>query len=300
MKKLIYALIVIALLAVIGWFGYDKYYSSPEEEVVVVNENLNAIPEVDLLTYTSDNGFSFDYPTGYTVSEVIDPTVAGGYVVHIVAHNVPFPSAQITVGPVETEFSLWEGMAWEYLDEVEASFTREEEVKKYSELTNDEAQDYILTPSQEAILAIRDQDEDTLKELTHPVKGIRFSPYAYVDVNNNLVFDEFDFNSDKKYTWGNYDGRGNEISLTLSEYWDRFVFDKNFIHAEKIRNNEVVGTGNTNNNIFTVYDNAITVEYYYPGTSEYDNMDWASLIISFEKYQDEWYLVGVTHNQWTI
>ncbi len=301
MKKLIYIVILIALLGVIGWFAYDKYYS-PEEDIntnTVVNENLNAIPEVDLLTYTSQNGFSFDYPTGHTVNEVTDPTVAGGYVVHIVPYNVPFPAMQVTIGPVDTTFALWEGKEWEYFDYVKDSFTREE-TKKYSELTHDEAMDYILMPSQNAVIAMRDKDAEDLNELIHPEKGLRFSPYAYVDINNNLVFNDLDFTSEKKYTWGNYDGKGDEISLTLSEYWDQFVYDKGFTHAQKIRNNEVVGTGNTTNNVFEAYDQAITVEYYYPGTSEYDQMDWASLIISFEKYEDEWYLVGVTHNQWTI
>ena len=54
-------------------------------------------------------------------------------------------------------------------------------------------------------------------------------------------------------------------------------------------------------NQFEVYDNPIIVEYYFPGFNpEYEGMDWKSLRLVFEQYEDNWYLVGIIHNQWTI
>ena len=54
-------------------------------------------------------------------------------------------------------------------------------------------------------------------------------------------------------------------------------------------------------NQFEIYDNPIVVEYYFPGFNpEYEGMDWKSLRLVFEKYEDSWKLVGIIHNQWTI
>ena len=54
-------------------------------------------------------------------------------------------------------------------------------------------------------------------------------------------------------------------------------------------------------NQFEIYDNAIVVEYYFPGFNpDYAGMDWESLRLVFEQYENDWKLVGIIHNQWTI
>ena len=173
---------------------------------------------------------------------------------------------------------------------------------KYSELTNDEAMPLIASPSQAVVVALRDKNIAQLSEYIHPDKGVRFSPYATVDTTNDLIFtaNQLDLDDLTVYLWGAYDAIGTEIKLTLDEYWDEFVFDKNFVHAETIRNNEIIGAGNSINNWAEIYPYGIMVEYYVPGTTADAEMDWKSLRLIFEAKKDTWYLVGIIHDQWTI
>jgi len=167
------------------------------------------------------------------------------------------------------------------------------------------AKEIIEEIANETILAIKDKDAEKLAEFVHPIKGVRFTPYTYVSVENDVVFSKEEmkdfFNDQKFYLWGHYDGTGDEISLTPSQYYEKFIYSEDFINAEQIGYNEVLSYGNMMENQFEVYKNAIVVEYYIPGFNpDYEGMDWKSLRLVFEKHDDSWKLVGIIHNQWTI
>lgn len=159
--------------------------------------------------------------------------------------------------------------------------------------------------SNELIYAISVKDFETVSEFTHPVEGIRFTPYTYVSLDNDIVFSKGEienFSNDQDvYIWGIYDGIGDEISLTPNQYYDRFIYTRDFKNAEEIGYNEVLGMGNMIENQFEIYNNAIIVEYYFSGFNpDYEGMDWESLRLVFQQYQNDWRLVGIIHNQWTI
>lgn len=162
--------------------------------------------------------------------------------------------------------------------------------------------------SREAITALKHDDMEKLADMVHPDKGVRFTPYAYVNTDKdggNLVFTAAQvrnfLNDDKKYTWGYYDGTGEPIILTPAEYFNKFVYTADFADAEKINVNNTIGTGNALENQFEVYPEADIVEYYFSGFDEqYQGMDWQSLRLVFEKLDEKLYLVGIIHNQWTI
>lgn len=178
------------------------------------------------------------------------------------------------------------------------------------------AKDSRIIPSKEAEAIIADvakavmqalsaKDMERLASYVHPVKGVRFTPYTYVDRERDLVFTQNEirnfFNNQRRYLWGYYDGSGEEILLTPSEYYTKFVYSADFINAEQIGYNQVLGLGNMLENQFEVYENPIIVEYYFPGFDPvYEGMDWQSLRLVFEEYEDEWRLTGIIHNQWTI
>ncbi|MGB4440375.1 MAG: hypothetical protein WBJ13_14380, partial [Sedimentibacter sp.] len=64
---------------------------------------------------------------------------------------------------------------------------------------------------------------------------------------------------------------------------------------------EVLSSGNMAENQYEVYENAIVVEYYFPGFNpDFGGADWKSLRLVFEEYEGAWKLVGIIHNQWTI
>lgn len=172
-------------------------------------------------------------------------------------------------------------------------------------ITPEDAQMVIEDRSNKTMEAIRDLDQDKLATLTHPEAGVRFTQYSNVNEDEDLVFmpEEMEtfFDDPEEYVWGRYDGVGDDIKLTPSEYYDEFIYSQDFIDPEEIGYNEIISdSGLVEENQFDVYEDAIIVEYYFSGfEEEYDGMDWESLRLVFQYYEDTWLLVGVIHNQWT-
>lgn len=167
------------------------------------------------------------------------------------------------------------------------------------------AKEIIEETADKVINAIGNRDTEALSEYVHPVKGVRFTPYTYVSLEQDIAFDKDEiknfFEDENTYLWGYYDGSGEEIRLTPSEYYEKSIYTADFINAEKVGYNEVLSSGNMLENQFDVYDNAIVVEYYFSGFNpEYEGLDWQSLRLVFEEYEGNWKLVGIIHNQWTI
>lgn len=167
------------------------------------------------------------------------------------------------------------------------------------------AQEVIEQTADKLIQAISDKNTETISEFIHPVKGLRFTPYTHVSLEQDKVFSKEEvknfFKDHNVYVWGHYDGKGDEISLTPSEYYEEFIYSKDFKNAEKVGYNKVLSSGNMLENQFEVYENPIIVEYYFSGFDlKYEGMDWKSLRLVFEQYENDWKLVGIIHNQWTI
>ncbi|MGD9677065.1 MAG: hypothetical protein AB7V16_01710 [Vulcanibacillus sp.] len=167
------------------------------------------------------------------------------------------------------------------------------------------AEAVINETSNKIINAIKEKDADTISDFVHPNKGVRFTPYTYVSLEEDIVFNregirDF-FEEQEKYLWGYYDGIGDEIKLTPNEYYEKFIYSEDFVNAEEVGYNVILSFGNMLENQFDVYKNPIVVEYYFSGFNpEYEGMDWRSLRLVFEEYEGTWLLVGIIHNQWTI
>jgi hypothetical protein len=158
-----------------------------------------------------------------------------------------------------------------------------------------------IKTAQEVILALKNKDMIKLAGFVHPQKGVRFSPYAYVDFKADLVFSRSQvenlFKDKTKYLWGYYDGSGEPINLTFAEYFEKFIYDRDFLNAKKISYNQTIGKGNTINNSFEVYPGAVIIEYHFPGFDpQREGTDWESLRLVFK----EGHLVGIIHDLWTI
>ena len=164
---------------------------------------------------------------------------------------------------------------------------------------------YLFARAFEALTAIKNKDMKKLSGFIHPDKGVRFSPYGYIDTSKHLIFTSSQVSGllrDKtEYTWGDYDGTGEPIKLMFEGYYKKFVYDVDFANAKIIGNNTVVGHGNTLINIPEVYPAAVFIEYHFPGFDpQYNGMDWRSLRLIFEEKDGIWYIVGIVHDQWTI
>jgi hypothetical protein len=169
----------------------------------------------------------------------------------------------------------------------------------------DLAREIIKETADEVINAVSIKDFETLSSFVHPEEGVRFTPYTNVSMESDIVFNKEEirnfFTDQDTYLWGSFDGTGDEIRLTPGEYYERFIYSEDFLNAEQIGYSEVLSSGNMIENQFEVYENAIIVEYYFPGFNpDYAGMDWKSLRLVFQKCEDSWKLTGIIHNQWTI
>lgn len=152
--------------------------------------------------------------------------------------------------------------------------------------------------------ALKDKDMTKLAEYVHPDKGLKFSPYSYVTdkaVTIPTAKLSADAKENAKRIWGVNDGKGDDIDLTFSEYFNKFVYPKDYLEAPEIIFNQALQRGNSLNNIKEAFPGATSIEYYFPGfEKQYEGMDWRSLTLVFEQKDGIWYLVGLVNNQWTI
>ena len=163
----------------------------------------------------------------------------------------------------------------------------------------------LLSSALTVVELLQDQDMSGLSAHVHPAQGVRFSPYGYINLQENLVFSAQDIATllpgSQIYNWGAFDGSGDPIDLTFSDYYDRFIYDQDFADPHMIGNNIVIGTGNTLINIDQAYPDGSFVEFHFTGfDAQYLGMDWKSLRLVFEDVNGSWFLVGIVHDEWTI
>lgn len=141
-----------------------------------------------------------------------------------------------------------------------------------------------------------------ISKYIHPEKGVRFSMYAHVSDRDKhfsrAEFEEF-VSSPVKFTWGETDGEGRKVVLSLQDYLRTWVFKKDFADS-RLSVNTFQGSGNSLNNLEEKYPEADFTENYIPGTKEYSGMDWNTLRFVFEKYGEDYYLVAIINDQWTV
>jgi len=162
------------------------------------------------------------------------------------------------------------------------------------------------TVAARALDAFKNRNGQKLSALVHPIKGVRFSPYSYVDVDNDVVLTRGEavafWDDSESYTWGAADGSGEPIRMTPAEYVERYVVDRDFDEATTVSTDADRVVGNTVNNAASAYPDGVRIEYYVESTS-FDGEtadDWAALRLVAEEFEGSWYLVGVIHDEWTI
>lgn len=159
--------------------------------------------------------------------------------------------------------------------------------------------------SEKVLSLIKNKQYDSLALFFHPSKGVRFSPYAFIDTKADVQLSAEAFlnalNSGKQLHWGSFDGSGEAIDLSIEEYFKRFVYDADFLNAEQRHSNRSVAKGNSLDNQPEVYPDLPYTESYFPGFEEkYQGMDWRALRLVFEKKDKRYFLVAVIHDEWTI
>lgn len=182
------------------------------------------------------------------------------------------------------------------------AFTRRDSSQKIVDIDSSE----LFIDSTKAILqVIKNGDYKRFARYIHPASGIRFSPYGYIDTTKDRTFsaEEFIRQSQKgnKINWGNHDGSGAPILLSVEEYFKKFVYNADFLNAEKTNFDKITGEGNSLNNLEKVYkQDHFTESYFSRFDQKYNGMDWTSLKLVYKIYENKIYLVAIIHDQWTI
>jgi hypothetical protein len=156
----------------------------------------------------------------------------------------------------------------------------------------------------DTLAAFKKRDGPALAALAHPSKGVRFSPYAYVQTTNVTITAAqltTAFTDPTKRTWGITDGKGDPIILTFADYTRTYVYARDFASSSQTAFNKTIGAGNTIDNTADVYPNAILFEAYDPGPDpQMKDFQWQCVRLLFERSGDRWFLVSVIHGEWTI
>ena len=165
----------------------------------------------------------------------------------------------------------------------------------------------LLKLTQGILLTLKNKNYSAFANYIHPVSGIRFSPYGYIDTIHHIRFSRQKFmaqagKADREMiVWGSFDGTGDPIRMTLHNYMQRFVYDVDFLKPEKRSVNEIIGGGNSLNNLDSVYKDCDFTESYFSGfEKKYEGHDWRTLRLVFKERNRRFFLVGIVHDEWTI
>jgi hypothetical protein len=163
----------------------------------------------------------------------------------------------------------------------------------------------LLNMSADILAAIKANDFKKIASFIHPQSNIRFSPYGYVDTLEDKIFSAEQLLKQaveqRIITWGVFDGKGTPIRLSIQKYFARFVYDVDFLHAEKKSVNKFLGLGNSLNNLKNIYPGCDFTEFYFSGFDpQYNGMDWRTLRLVFKKDTNQLWLVAIIHDEWTI
>lgn len=179
--------------------------------------------------------------------------------------------------------------------------------KEFADTTKKEiSKDSLLISISKNILQdIKEKDIVKIANNVHNKTGLRLFHYENIDTNTVQKFEKNNFNelynSDKSFFWGNQEGSGEPINLTLKEYFNKFIYDKDFINADSVSVNKVIGKGNLKNNIKDIYPECDFVEFHFNGfDKKFDGMDWESLILVYKSENNMPLLIAIIHSQWSI
>ncbi|HMS53594.1 MAG TPA: hypothetical protein PKD56_14780, partial [Chitinophagales bacterium] len=104
--------------------------------------------------------------------------------------------------------------------------------KPTAQLTPAEIKQVITRRANEALSLLVKHDYQKLEPYIHPQKGLRFSPYAHVDLKNDIVISGQQLaraaSEPRKYQWGYYDGSGEPMKFTITTIFPNTLSGKIF------------------------------------------------------------------------
>lgn len=164
--------------------------------------------------------------------------------------------------------------------------------------------DLVLEKTNLIALSIENKDMEQMSKFVHPIKGLRFSNYGYVDIKNDVVVSKDEMNNflHKEYEFRYFDELDDMPSFKESglDYFNKRIYFSDFSQA-KLGYNKRVELENyptLPGNHFDVYKNAVIIELYFENHFP-EQLDWKIIRFVFECYNNDWLLVGIVNDEWT-
>ncbi len=105
------------------------------------------------------------------------------------------------------------------------------------------------------------------------------------------------------YVFGYTDGKGDEIKLTRREYIEKWIYNNDYLNAPKMVVRGLVHeAGNVPNNIAAMTNGRNFVSFGFDSTVAGNNnpMSWTAIYLIFNYQNDEYKLMGILKDNWTI
>ena len=155
----------------------------------------------------------------------------------------------------------------------------------------------------ETLTAISNRDYGILSKYAHSKKGIVFSPDCYVSYEEDSTFlpEEIEkFYAGNVHYWGYYDASDIPLNLTADEYFELYVYNKDYLHCKNIGINVVLGVGNGVENVAEAFPESIFIEFYDEGTEFYEGLDWGSLKLVLVKENGRYKVVAIINSGYVL
>lgn len=161
----------------------------------------------------------------------------------------------------------------------------------------------LLALSADILSALKTEDWSTLSTYVDTERGVTFTPQSTVDFTTDLTFSADALKTAAQdsttYVWGVSSGTNEPIRMTITDYFQTYVWDQDYSAASEIGLDTVIHTGNAVENVASAYEDCRFLDFYFPG-SEDSGEDWSALKLVFTWSNQQWYLVGIVHSEWTL
>ncbi len=161
--------------------------------------------------------------------------------------------------------------------------------------------DSINRVAQKVLTALKEKNYRLFADYFHPIEPVLFAPHGFIkkNISKRLLAKDFLEAIDKNWTltWGVYKNSDEKIQLKVIPYIEKFIYDADFLNAEKTAFDQVVEKDSPVNNILEIFPNLHYFYYYFYGSdSEDKDKAGKSLRLVFKKYNGQYYIVGIIHD----
>ena len=149
---------------------------------------------------------------------------------------------------------------------------------------------------------LADRDYAALSAYVHPVYGLVLSPYSTINLGTNQCFTPQRLAAADRdrtvYVWGVKYGSDEPIQMTAREFFEGYLYDRDYARAPVMGFNTLLRVGNALENVGVVFPDGQFVDLYFPSTSA-EAADWRILRLVFEEHEGEMKLSALIHSEYT-